>query len=672
MVHWVIWLASALLCVPASALDSPHGLGPPAATAEPDAEGGLFGPGKGPASTVEDEIKEKTEEQKALERRLEEVDKALRDKPARVIVLQWKDSDTDYTNEALKRNIKARIARPDAQFFPEIDLYQEGRTEPDPTVRPADQRATVPKSSIPRVMNEVEAVAAIPFDAISEQEWGIRANELRALSDEIWFVDDVELREPLFLLYAQIGRAAENSNQGAPPFFENIDGQPVNYYYYLAATLAYQDPTLLSKLTTQDLYVPISNYRDMLDSGQFRQQTLGFGDEDRNFDPKAFNSDFEVYINGELRNVANINGLVEVPLGRVDVYLKRLPAGHGLSATEERTTIPENVALLLQIARLRMGIDFIEQLMVNPSECTPLLSGYIVNYLSVYAKLHNDSDIYIAVPQYGSTSPGKIYLWRWDRARAQLFLVLDNTGGFPVRFAALLGAGVSFGSVDLAPPEVTTANGEPPTADNADVANQLDGLAPQIDLGPEGAPIFYQLRGHYNRVFMGVGLQYKVSLMGRDFADRYQTQTHRNRYAVETTRSRDHCTDFAPCEPVVTSTEVLRERSLQRLVYGMLGFMLGKDAGVGFGPRGYLRTGWYNMPHAVDLTVHLGVTAKPPGANKKDEDRMGRVRGLLDLDFYGGALLPVQDSVFVKEHGLLVVGKPMINFGLTVGAGLTF
>src|SRR5688572_19139407 len=76
-------------------------------------------------------------------------------KAGRVVVLQWQGQDTDYTNDTLVRNVKARIARPDAKFYPEVDLYQVGRREPDKTIRATEQRATVPASAIGEVMAEV-------------------------------------------------------------------------------------------------------------------------------------------------------------------------------------------------------------------------------------------------------------------------------------------------------------------------------------------------------------------------------------------------------------------------------------------------------------------------------------------------------------------------------------
>ncbi|MEQ1506105.1 MAG: hypothetical protein ABMB14_27985, partial [Myxococcota bacterium] len=673
----------------------PAGVAAPGRPEEPPASGGVFGSGdKGPVETVTGELeKEKSAEELAREARMAEIDAANSQKLARVVVLE--DEGTDYKNESLQRNIKARIARPDAGFFPDVDLYQAGRTERDRTVRPMDQRAAVPPESVADVMAAVEETSTIPFDGMSEQDWGIRANELYKLADELWFVDRAELREPLFLLYAQMGRAAENSNQGAPPFFENVDGRPVNYFWYLAGALAYKDPALLSKLTTEDLYQSIAYYKDQLDSGAFRQMTLSF-DLDSEFDPKEFAGEYEVYINGIAETVKNPNGLHEVPLGRADIFLKRAD-GYSMSDHYERTVIPERFDFVRQNARKRMGIDFIEQLMEHPSDCVPTLSGDIVNYLAIYAKLHPDSEIYIAVPYGGSTAPGRIFLWRWMRPQAALQLVLDNTGGFPVRFAAIIGAGLAFNSGDLAYPtdeQLQGAVSTPPApGEEVPVGQTVDDFLPKPTFNPEGAPIFYQLRGHYNRLIVGAGMQYKVVMGDQPYKDLYQVETDEGHVAVQyvggtasrhagttptgstsgtPTGSSTSTNGSTPATPPDGQIEqvALRERTLQRLVYAMVGVMLGRDAGVGFGPRGYLRLGWYNAPHAVDMTGHVGLTSRI--GSKKDDARIGRVRALVDADFFGGALLPFRDSLFLRDSGFLAVGSPMVTFGLTVGAGLTF
>jgi len=70
-------------------------------------------------------------------------------KMARVIVLEWDDSDANYKNDTLTRNVRSRIGRSDALFFPEVDLYQNGRKMKDRTVIPAQQPAVVPSFGSP-------------------------------------------------------------------------------------------------------------------------------------------------------------------------------------------------------------------------------------------------------------------------------------------------------------------------------------------------------------------------------------------------------------------------------------------------------------------------------------------------------------------------------------------
>ncbi len=648
---------------------------------------GPFGSGgRGPVETIEEEIKEKkSAEQIALEERLAAIDAENSAISARVIVLRWKGTDTDHRNQALQRNIRNRITRPDARFYPEVDLYQAGRKEPSPTVRHNDQRAVVPGELVDRVMEAVEEIQGIPWSALGAQDWGLRAQELRELVDEIWFVDRPELREPLFLLYAQIGRAAENANQGSPPFYEYISGNSVNYYWYLAATLAHEDPQLMSLLTVVDLNASVNSLKDQLDSGAFAQLPLAFDYEDIDFDPREFTADYRVFINGLEVQISSQEGLYEVPLGRSDVYLRR-DDGHSLSDRIDITAFKDKFYFVRQNARKKMGLDFIDQLMAHPNECTPPVDGDILNYLSIYAKLHPSSEIYIAVPKAGSTQPGRIFLWRWDRVTGTLTRVDDNTGGFPVRFVALTGGGINFGGASLVLPGNNDVEGqlEEATPGATPEAADVDALAPSPELTVDGAPVFWELRGHYNRLMVGVGLQYKIGIGGpfgggEEFPYEDLYQTNHGNVIEDITLLQPDCQTSGQtgCRSEVEASAPVktRQRRLQRLVYTTVGVMLGKDAAVGFGPRGYLRTGWYNAPHAVEFTAHVGYAAKLPAPGRRDEERSGRVRGLIDADFYGGVLAPYHDSLFIAvssrdQFGAL--GKPISTFGFQLGAGLTF
>ncbi len=669
------------------------------------ATAGPFGGGRGPAETVADEVeKKKSEKELAREARLKAIEDATKAQAARVVVLQWKGTDTTYKNENLQRNVRSRIARPEARFYPDIDLYQSGRTEPDQSLRPVDQRAVVPDDAIARLTDAADEVATIPWNALSEADWGIRAQELLRLSREIWFVDRPELREPLFLLYAQIGRAAENASQGTPPYYEGVRGRTVNYFWYLAASLAHQDPSLMSKITDNDLNTSITFLKDQIDSGAFEPQMLSFALEDRVFDAKGFADEYILVVDGIEQTITNTDGILGVPPGRTDVYLKR-DDGHSLSDRVEIGKMDDKVYFVRNNARTLMGLDFIQQLMENPNECTPSLDGKILTYLSIYQRLHPTSDIYIVVPERGSTAPGRLFLWRWNPILGQLTLVRDNTGGFPIRFAALASTGVAFGTVDYTKPDPTELEasvgeeaGAPPN-----VPQRIDqfagGLAPIID----GVPIDWQLRGHYNRLMMSVGLQYKIGFGGPEepsFVDAYQIDKGED-VAVQPAQvpcpDGEGGDDFAElnadqqaeCRGTGTQSDsgnnyttqvlALRERQIQRLVYMTIGVVLKRDASSGFGPRGYLRFGWTNAPHAVDMTAHVGYTARigrSDAENKKDEDRGGRVRAILDVDFFGGVLAPYRSSIYMAPYDgtnkFLFVGKPFATFGFTVGAGMTF
>jgi len=675
----------------------------PAASPEPSAATvGPFGGGKGPAETVATEVEEKkSEKDLAREARLNAIDEATQAEAARVVVLQWKGTDTTFRNENLQRNVRSRIARPEAKFYPDIDLYQSGRKEPDPTIRPIDQRATVPDGAADRLVDAADEVASIPWNALSEADWGIRAQELLRLSNEIWFIDRPELREPLFLLYAQIGRAAENASQGSPPYYEAVRGTTVNYFWYLAASLAHRDPSLMSKITDMDLNTSITYLKDQIDSGSFEPQMLSFGIDDRTFDAKGFADEYILVVDGIEMTITNNDGLLSVPPGRTDVYLKR-DDGHSLSDRVDIGKMEDKIYFVRNNARTLMGLDFIQQLMENPNECTPSLDGNILTYLSIYQRLHPTSDIYIVVPFRGSTAPGKLYLWRWNPLLGQLTLVRDNTGGFPIRFALLASTGVAFGTVDYTKPDPTDLEasvadepGAPPNAPQR-IDQFAGGLAPIID----GVPIDWQLRGHYNRLMMSVGLQYKIGFGGADdpsFVDAYQTDRdiavkgekvgcpdNGDGFDGLSDSQQAECDEYGvgvsdPNLEYTAQVLALRERQIQRLVYMTIGVVLKRDASSGWGPRGYLRFGWTNAPHAIDMTAHLGYTARigrSDSDNKKDEDRGGRVRAILDVDFFGGVLAPYRNSIYMAPYDgtnrFLFVGKPFATFGFTVGAGLTF
>jgi hypothetical protein len=709
-------MLSALLVVAGLLFGSAHA-GPPVESPE------QIGPfGTAPIEDAKEKLEEKkTQEEIEAEKRLERLRAAQAQKQARVVVLQWQESDVDYRNETLRRNIRTRIARPTGKFYPDVDLYQAGRKEPDETLRPLDQRAMVPDTAIDTIMAAVNKVATIPWSALSETEWGIKAYDLKNLTDEIWFIDRPELREPMFLLYIQIGRAAENSNNPTPPFFEEVAGIGVNYYWYLAAAMASRDPGLMSKVNDQEMYRNIENIKKDIEAGRYAPMTLNFEVAGR-FDAAQFTEEYKVFFNGLEDQITNLEALYDVPPGLMDVYLERND-GHSMSVRIEAVRLDrEEIYGVRDQARKRMGLDFIKQLMKNPEQCIPDVDGDILNYLAIYQKLHQGSEIYIAVPLGGSVH--KILLWRWVPDQGTLIRINDNTGGFPVRFVGLVGTGLTFSGLGVKNPL------EDPTL-NPNVVNDVEGevfsLAEQA-LRPKasGLPVSFELRGHWGRLMVGLGVDYALNLQDGVWREIPQTGTRDQFVSCDA--------DFNNCfverdtgvngetqgDRILTqqtgtvTTPVVRELTWQRGAFLTVGGVFGKDAAYGFGPRLAARTGWYNAPHAVDLTAHAGWSIKAPLGKKDKTDT--RVFPVIDTDLFGGVALPFRDSIFLisnqapgstEENPVLLntgtsdsdqagsvwaplasgggtnacidescsfrrIGRPIPAFGFTVKAGITF
>jgi hypothetical protein len=660
--RWFGMMLAAALCAAGLAAPSRAVAGLPtdgsmvaSAFTDPDPFAGVQG--KKDEDDDDGEAAELTPEEQALADKLATIEEANATAPSRVVVLKWPEKDVDYQTEAVQRNVRTRISRADAKFYPEIDLYQAGRVERDASVRPSDQRAMVPDSAIDMLDRAVAEVSTIPWNALEPQDWGVKANMLRGMLDEVWFVDRPELREPLFKMYLQIGRAADNRRDNAPPFYEYVGREAVNYYWYLAATLAWQDPDLMSKVLDQDLHASVSYYKEMLDAESIDSLTLSFELEGI-FDVEQFAKDYTLYINGKEETVTRKDSLLQMPPGRLDIYLKRSD-GHSLSQRVELERVDKEIQFVRDVARKRMGKEFIEQLMKHPNDCIPDLSGDIVNYLSIYAKLHPTSEIYIAVPRDGN--PNKVFLWRWERVKGVLVRVLDDTQ-FPVRFALVFSAGTAFNgagvSAELADDQ-TVANAEP-GASPADLAD----ITPTLSLA--GIPLEFQLRGHYSRLLVMAGVDWIYGVQGK-WTDYYHTDVNkRGNIAVPTESSTiDPTVTTSAATTTPTETEVdgqvvaLKSRTFSPLYYGQVGVVFLRDAAIGFGPRLAMRVGYYQIPNAIDTTLHAGLSAQAPFSQAG-----GRVRPLVDIDAYGGAMIPLKNSVLQQSA--------LVNFGLTLGLGVTF
>ncbi len=607
---------------------------------------------------------EKDAEQAAAEAEAERKRKEIL---ARVVVLKWEGTKSaDYEDETVRRNVRSRLARPEAMFFPEVDVYQQGRKVPDRTVIPALQPAIVPDSNVPRVMAAIDAVASIPWNALQPYEWRQKADELRAVADDLWFVDRVELREPLFLLYTQIGRAAENAADNSPPYYEQVGPYSVNYYNYLAATLAYQDQALMSKLTDPEVNASVNIILQQIQQGSFPVLAVDFQQEGVNFDPEWFNGTYEVRLNGIVVE-PDARGQLDVFLGRSDIYLKRKDTGHGLSERLEVTKLDNKIYFIRDVARKKVGKDFIDQLFLHKNECNPEIDDDILNYLAIYAKLHEKAEIYIAVAENGN--PNKMWIWRYDRKAAQLKKVGGGLDTFPVRFAVVFSTGLLYNNGTVGVDDDFSDEDSLAPADVADDSRFA------TELNPATIPFNFELRGHYNRLMVNMGAEFGYEAGGTGgWIEYYQTPGNRDALSIDPDASNCQGEDVdsdqdgeidgtsTRCQELST---VYNTRTFNRNLWLGAGVVFLRDAGLGFGPRLAARVGFVNMPHGLQTTGHFG-WAIQPGFLPAGE----RVRPLVDLDARGGVAIPLDQSLFKDTRGDRKLIQPV--FGLTLGLGMTF
>jgi hypothetical protein len=553
---------------------------------------------------------------------------------ARVVVLKWPGTELGYSDADLQRVVKSRTARANAVFSPSVDLFQNGRKHPDRSLNAAAQPARVSAANLAAVKREVDRVAQIPWNRLNEGQWAQEARTLKDLVDQIWFVESPEQRDGLFMLYAQAGRAAWFQGSESPPYFEAIGGTSVNYFHYLAAVMASEDPSLMGKLSDQELHGYISQYLDQLNADGFPSMDLDF-ELENHFDLKEFAGAYKIFLNG-MEVEPNERGQIRVPLGRTDIFLQAADGGFGLSERLVVDKLADKAFFVRDVARKSMGIDFIEKLMENPNECSPELEERMHVYLSIYSKLHPNEDIYVAVPQDGKMS--KLSIWRFDRQGSTLQLVGGGDGGFPVRFGAVAATGSQFNTwmVEFDP---TITGG-----DIQDMGSSFDADA-GASIGGKHIPVNLELRLHYNRWMLAFGTELGVHL-GDGWVERYSGTDGLDVIAQNK-----------------SGEETLNTRSFNVLNYMSLGVLLGKDAGIGFGPRAAIRFGKMDMPRAGQVTLHGGYTHPAPGIEAD-----GRIRPFIDADFRAGLILPLTGSLQLEADG--ATSQP--TFGMTAGVGTTF
>ncbi len=327
---------------------------------------------------------------------------------ARVLVVEQGHSGDGHERKRVQRRVRARLSDQEVGFYAGHELYQAGRREYG--VEPAQQRASVPDSAVAEVQELTRITAEIPSSALSDADWGLKAQELRAEADKIWFVDRAELRKPLFDIYLQIGRAADNSNRRDPPFYEILRESGQNYYWYLASVLAFEDAALL-KGVDPDLAASVQVYLDALEAGDFIPLVLSF-EYLRTWNARDFASEYQVFINGLEVLISNERGQYRSPAGRTDVYLRRSD-GYALSDSVELDVMDSDPWIVFEEANWSMG-DVASHLLEDTKACTLELDGYLLNHLAIYSRL-NPGSLYLAVSDARGTP-----LWRWDPTRMVL------------------------------------------------------------------------------------------------------------------------------------------------------------------------------------------------------------------------------------------------------------
>ena len=481
---------------------------------------------------------------------------------------------------------------------------------------PANQPAIVQDVAPSSVLSAVDAAAQIPRGQLNASQWGEKAHELLKMADRLWFMDRVELREAMFLLYAQIGRVADNQDFPSPPFYEQVGPLPVNYYYYLAAQLAYQEPALLGRLTDPDQSASVQYLYSQIQGGYFSPLKLDFT-EDNEFDLEAFNENYVVHLNG-LPVDLDPPGQIDIFPGVTDIYLYRNDSGHGLSERLETIKLEEKIYFVRDVARKKMGVTFKDQLFYHRNECIPEVDGDILNYLAIYQKLHSKAEVFIAVPENGN--PNKVWIWRYDPKAAQLIQVGGGPDGFPVRFVGLFSTGLVYNGASLSYDNEVTGDGA--------TSVLLDGINGQVPVSANldsGAWVFdFELRGHYNRLMVNMGFETgrPTSAASDGWVEYYQTPGQNRSESEEAVLNNDELWTYetAGCNEVDSDKDgtvdtlqcddelitALNTRNFNRHLYVGAGVVLGRDAALGFGPRIAAQFGWVNMPHSFQPTLHVG------------------------------------------------------------------
>ena len=622
-----------------------------------------------PRAEVESEAMEPRQaEQAAQEARLEALARERSRRGARVLVLRWPEAPIDHRDLALRLLVQQRIGRPSARFYPEIDLHQQGRTRPGHP--PEAQQARVSEERLAELMAQAQALRRRPVSRQADREEVLL--ELMALEEEIWVNDRPATRLALFRLQVQMAELAGGLDDHVPPHFRLVGGTRVSYAAYRAAAMLWEgrqvgddslEPWVPGGQAGRFIHLPLTQ----LERGVIPWLPVGLHEGGR-FEPERFHRDVaEVRVNGLVREVDE-DGLIRVPRGRIDVQILR-DDGHGLADRVEVARLEDKVYFVQDAARQRLGYELLTLLMVHPQTCRPPLPEGVRATLATYQALHPDQEIFLALPEAGSLK--RLRVWRWDSARHTLELLRDPHRGFPVRFAVLAGTGLGFHGLNLSADEARRLSDRGPEdlVGAAPPVEELEALSQPgtwVTPTPGYVPIDLQLRVHWHRLVVGMGVQIAKNVAGGDegrWTDLYATDGN------PVVRAEDGADDRLQSDGGAGDL-VLREVAWQRVLQGTVGVVLLEDAPFGLGPWVHARVGYANVPHAVQTTVHVGVTQEPSFG--KDAPT-GRVMPLLDAEVWAGARVAVPQTLYVRTlpQGRSV-GRVAPDLGFALRAGFSF
>lgn len=544
----------------------------------------------------------------------------------RVVILST--GDVDQNSAGMRRSVAALLPRADLTFASDVDLNQSGRVKPGANVPLAEQTGSPASSNIAILRAAVDDISSVQAQNMTPQNWEAYAEELRGLLSKAWFIDRPELRAPMFNLYYQIGRAADNAGVFGKPWMQSVDGNNINYYFYLAAALADADPDLLDESVDDEQRNTIQAYLSHLETGRIDRAQIPLGLDDK-WDPDTFFATYALVVNGleidpdtlpaKARASLRRDGILLVAPGVVDLQLKRRDGGAGMAERYEILSPDDPILPVREEARRALSGVLAKSLSEDLGGCSATPPKGIAPSLAVYVAQHREP-VYIAMA--ADDDPGSPQVWILDPDRFILQKVLGPGGNFPVRFAALMGAGMTINGATLR---------EPTLSQSGRVGR------PDVNLGIGYVPIYAHLRGHYKNLMVGIGAEVGVPV-GNTFADRHQLPDDL------TARSS-------------SGDEVLKSPPFNRLFFVSGGYMHGRRAAEGIGIRGYGRIGWYDVPHTVDFSLHGGLTAEGPVQGE------GRIASLIDFNAFFGLMVPFGATVFEK---------PLVNFGATAGFGTTF